>query len=403
MKLRFPCAFVVINMKQNSAILGAAFLMATSAIGPGFLTQTTTFTAQLMASFGFVILVSLLLDIGAQVNIWRIITVSNSRAQDIANRLVPGLGIFLAALIGFGGLVFNIGNIAGCGLGLEALTGIDIKPGAAISCVLSLGIFWYKEVGGLMDRFTRVLGLLMIGLTLYIAFISSPPMGEALYRTIWPEKIDALKIVTLVGGTVGGYISFAGAHRLLDAGISGRNSLPQVTRSSVSGILITSVMRFVLFFAVLGVVWHGGVLNPQNPAGSAFQLAAGNLGYRFFGLVMWSAAITSVVGASYTSLSFFKTLHPSIERNSRLLVSLFIILSTLIFLWLGNPVRLLIVAGALNGLILPIALSVILAAAAKKHIVGDYKHPLWMQIAGWLVVALMSWMGAVTIKGALSL
>lgn len=390
-------------MKRNSAILGAAFLMATSAIGPGFLTQTTRFTAELMASFGFVILVSLLLDIGAQMNIWRIITVSNKRAQDIANRLVPGLGVFLAALIGFGGLVFNIGNIAGCGLGIEALTGIDVKLGAAISCLVSLGIFWYKEAGGLMDRVTRILGLLMIGLTLYIAFISSPPMGEALYRTVWPEKIDVLKIVTLVGGTVGGYITFAGAHRLLDAGISGKGSLPQVTRSSVSGILITSVMRFVLFFAVLGVVWNGGVLNQQNPAGSAFQLAAGNLGYRFFGLVMWSAAITSVVGASYTSVSFFKTLHPSIEKNQRLIISCFIVMSTIIFLWLGNPVRLLIFAGALNGLILPIALAVILAAATKKHIVGDYRHPLWMQTAGWLVVALMSWMGWVTIRGAFSL
>ena len=36
--------------KKNAAVLiGAAFLMATSAIGPGFLTQTTMFTSQYMA------------------------------------------------------------------------------------------------------------------------------------------------------------------------------------------------------------------------------------------------------------------------------------------------------------------------------------------------------------------
>ncbi|HEX9108611.1 MAG TPA: hypothetical protein VF832_15310, partial [Longimicrobiales bacterium] len=57
---------------RRSALLGAAFLMATSAIGPGFLTQTAVFTAQLAASFGFVILASIVLDIGAQLNIWRI-------------------------------------------------------------------------------------------------------------------------------------------------------------------------------------------------------------------------------------------------------------------------------------------------------------------------------------------
>ena len=90
-------------MKKNSAILGAAFLMATSAIGPGFLTQTSLFTEQLLTSFGFVILISILLDIGAQLNIWRIISVSENRAQDIANKLLPGLGFFLAGLIAFGG------------------------------------------------------------------------------------------------------------------------------------------------------------------------------------------------------------------------------------------------------------------------------------------------------------
>ena len=382
--------------KNNSAILGAAFLMATSAIGPGFLTQTTKFTAELLASFGFVILVSLLLDIGAQVNIWRVITVSKKRAQDVANELLPGLGVALAALIGFGGLVFNIGNIAGSGLGLQALTGLDTKWGAVVSCVIALGIFWYKEAGRLMDNFTKVLGLLMIGATLYIAFISKPPIAEALYRTVWPEKIDLLKIVTLVGGTVGGYISFAGAHRLLDAGISGKEALPQVTRSSVSGILITSVMRFVLFFAVLGVVWQGAVVDNANPAGSIFKIAGGAIGYRFFGFVMWSAAITSVVGASYTSVTFFKSLHPFIEKQQRVIISLFIVLSTCIFILLGNPVTLLIVAGALNGLILPLALAVILVAATKKHIVGTYRHPVWMQMAGWGVVLLMSWMGIVT-------
>jgi Mn2+/Fe2+ NRAMP family transporter len=382
----------------KGAILGAAFLMATSAIGPGFLTQTSKFTEQLLTSFGFVILISLLLDIGAQVNIWRIITVSNKRAQDLANDLLPGLGIALAFLIGFGGLVFNIGNIAGTGLGLNALTGIDTKWGAIISCIISLGIFWYKEAGLLMDNFTKLLGVLMILFTLYIAISSHPPVGEALYRTVWPEKIDLLKIVTLVGGTVGGYISFAGAHRLLDAGIHGRSSLPQVTKSSVSGIVITSVMRFVLFFAALGVVWHGGKLGDSNPAASVFQLTAGNLGYRFFGFVMWCAAITSVVGASYTSVSFFRTLHPLIEKNWRLFVSLFIITATVIFIAVGNPVNLLLIAGAVNGLILPLALTVILIAATKQKIVGGYRHPLWMQLAGWIVVIAMSFMCLTTIK-----
>lgn len=389
-------------MKNRSAILGAAFLMATSAIGPGFLTQTTKFTEELMASFGFVILLSLLLDIGAQVNIWRIISVSDLRAQDIANKLMPGLGGALAVMIGVGGLVFNIGNIAGAGLGLNALAGIPVETGAVLSCIVALAIFWYREAGYLLDNLTKFLGIIMILLTLVVAVLSQPPVGEAIYRTVWPETIDAMKIVTLVGGTVGGYISFAGAHRLLDAGIVGVQSLPQVTRSSVNGIVITSVMRFILFFAVLGVVYGGTHLDPANPAASVFRIAAGEWGYRFFGVVMWCAALTSVLGATYTTLSFFKKHIPASQSSYRIVVFAFIIFSTIIFCFVGNPVTLLIVAGGFNGLILPVALSVILIAANKKRIVHDYRHPLWMKVAGWLVVILMSWLGYVAIRFSLA-
>lgn len=384
-------------MKKNSAILGAAFLMATSAIGPGFLTQTSLFTEQLLTSFGFVILISILLDIGAQLNIWRIVAVSGNRAQDIANQVIPGMGFALAGLIAFGGLVFNIGNIAGCGLGLNVMTGMDTKTGAIISGVISLAIFWYKEAGKLIDNFAKILGLVMIGLTVYIAFSSHPPVVDALYRTVWPEKIDMMKIVTLVGGTVGGYISFAGAHRLLDAGIKGPEQIPQVTRSSVSGILITAIMRFMLFFAALGIVSQGIKLAAANPAASVFQSAAGELGYQFFGVVIWSAAITSVVGASFTSVSFWKTLVPAINKNEKIIISLFIILSTVIFVAVGNPVRLLILAGAVNGLILPVALAIMLVAANKSSIVKNYKHPLLLQIIGWIVVVAMTYMGYYTI------
>ncbi len=145
-------------MRGNSAILGAAFLMATSAIGPGFLTQTSKFTADLMTSFGFVILVSVLLDIGAQLNIWRIVVMSENRAQDLANKVMPGLGYFLAILIAFGGLIFNIGNIAGCGLGVNVLTGLKPEYGAAISCVIALCIFWSKNTGKMIDTIAKWLG-----------------------------------------------------------------------------------------------------------------------------------------------------------------------------------------------------------------------------------------------------
>ena len=384
--------------KKQNAILGAAFLMATSAIGPGFLTQTTVFTQQLLASFGFVILLSILLDIGAQLNVWRILVVSSKRAPIIANELLPCLGYFITGLIVMGGLAFNIGNIGGSGLGLEVLTGLNPKLGAVISCFLALFIFWMKEAGDLLDRFTKILGLVMMALTLFIALSSNPPVYEAITHSFMPTVFSAKSVVTLVGGTVGGYICFAGGHRLLDAGYSGTASLGDTNRSAVSGILITAIMRIVLFLAALGVVSGGAILDPANPAASVFKIAAGNIGYTFFGVVLWCAAITSVVGAAYTSISFLRNFSSWVDRHQQIAISIFIIISTLLFAVLGNPVKILVTVGALNGLILPIALAVILIAARHKKIVGNYKQPLWLDIAGWLVVAVMTTLSILTIK-----
>ena len=384
--------------KKQNAILGAAFLMATSAIGPGFLTQTTVFTQQLLASFGFVILLSILLDIGAQLNIWRILVVSSKRAPVIANELLPGLGYLITGLIVIGGLAFNIGNIGGCGLGLEVLTGLNPKLGAVISCLLALFIFWMKEAGDLLDRFTKILGLVMMALTLFIALNSNPPVYEAIAHSFMPTVFSAKSVVTLVGGTVGGYICFAGGHRLLDAGYSGTASLGDTNRSAVSGILITAIMRIVLFLAALGVVSGGVILDPANPAASVFKIAAGNIGYTFFGVVLWCAAITSVVGAAYTSISFLRNFSSWVDRHQQIAISVFIIISTLLFAVLGNPIKILVTVGALNGLILPVALAVILIAARHKKIVGNYKQPLWLDIAGWMVVAVMTTLSILTIK-----
>ena len=382
---------------RRNVLLGAAFLMATSAIGPGFLTQTATFTESLLASFGFVILVSILLDIGAQLNIWRIIAVSEKRAPDIANRVLPGAGYLLAFLIVIGGLAFNIGNVGGAGLGLNLLMGVTPETGALLSGAIAIGIFLFKEAGRAMDRFAQIMGFVMIALTVYVAFQASPPLGEAVARTFVPEKLDAMAVVTLVGGTVGGYITFAGAHRLLDAGITGQQSLPEVNRSSITAILIASIMRVVLFLAVLGVVSQGVALDPKNPAATPFQHVAGNVGLLLFGVVIWAASITSVIGAAYTSVSFIAGFSPTIERHRNKVIIGFIVVSTLVLATIGRPAQVLVLVGTLNGLILPISLGLILLAAYRSDIIGNYRHPVWMTVCGALVVIAMAVLSGITL------
>lgn len=384
----------------RSALIGAMFLMATSAIGPGFITQTTDFTVKLGAAFAFVILVSILVDIAVQMNVWRVIGVSGLRANELANRIAPGLGWVLAALILLGGLVFNIGNIAGTGLGTDALMGLEPRIGAAISCLIAIGIFVSKRAGLALDRVVVLLGVVMIVLTSYVAITSDPPVGEALRQTVVPDEVDFLAITTLIGGTVGGYITYAGAHRLIEAGRTGPEHAREIGRGSVVGILVTCVMRVILFLAILGVVAGGAALASDNPAASAFEHAAGEVGLRMFGAILWAAAITSVIGASFTTVSFLTTQRtPARTRN--LITVGFIAVCLVLFLVLEQaPVTLLIFAGGFNGLILPIGFTLILWAAWRRSdLLRGYRYPRWLLAVGAVAWLLTLFLGYKSLEG----
>lgn len=389
----------------RSAVIGAIFLMATSAIGPGFITQTATFTSTMGAAFAFAILMSVIIDIAVQLNVWRMITSSGKRAGELANSAIPFSGHVIAVFVVIGGLAFNIGNIAGGGLGLNALLGIDPKLGGIITAAIAIAIFLVKKAGKVMDIVLIVLGVGMIVMTLIVSFIAQPPVGDALRQTVFPDTLSFATITTIVGGTVGGYITYSGAHRYLDSGQTGPKHLPRVMRAATSGILITGLMRYVLFLAILGVVASGVTLDlssqAANPAGQAFGAVLGDAGLRIFGAIFWAAAISSVIGAAYTSASFLSTFAKRLAGGWALQLATvgFIVVSLIVYLSIGTaPAAILVFVGGFNGLILPIGLTVFMYIGwFRRDLLGTKKYPLWLLIAGTLVTLLTWYMGAVSI------
>lgn len=384
----------------RGGLLAAIFLMATSAIGPGFITQTATFTARMGSAFAFAILASILIDFVVQLNIWRITALTGKRASETANAAIPGAGYLLTALVVIGGLAFNVGNIAGGGLGLNAMLGLDPKIGGAITAVLAIAIFLSRQAGILLDRAIIGLGIVMILLVLFVAVQSNPPVGEALRQTIWPDSIDFATITTIVGGTVGGYITYSGAHRLLDKGLTGPHNLTAVTRAALTGIAVTGVMRFVLFLAILGVVASGVTLDlssqAANPGAQAFQAAAGDWGMRVFGVVLWAAALTSVIGAAYTSVSFLDVVGVRSDAARSKATVGFIAFSLAVYLALGTaPAAILVFVGGFNGLILPIGLTIFTYIGyARSDLMGGHRYNRVLLALGAIVCALTWYMGA---------
>ncbi|WP_230058303.1 NRAMP family divalent metal transporter [Agrobacterium fabrum] len=392
---------------QRYALLSAMFLMSMSAVGPGFITQTANFTVKLGAAFAFAILISILIDFVVQANIWRIVTITRMRAPAIANAAIPGSGYLLAILVIIGGLFFNVGNIGGAGLGFNAMIDLDPKVGGAIGALAAIGIFLSRRAGIAMDRVVFVAAFVKLALILYAAYVSGPPVAEAFRQTFLPDTIDFVTITTIVGGTVGGYITYAGAHRLLDKGMAGVENISAVNRAALSGIAITGVLRYILFLAILGVVASGVVIDlsgkAANPAGQAFHAAAGNIGYRLFGAVFLASAMTSIIGAAYTSVSFLTAFKPEMTERQRNFATVgFIAISLIAYIIITTPpAAMLVFVGGLNGLVLPIGLSIFMYAAWKRaDLMHGYHYPRWLLVLGVLTCAL-TWYMAYKSAGAI--
>ncbi|WP_343595896.1 NRAMP family divalent metal transporter [Acinetobacter sp.] len=389
--------------ERQWAIVASIFLMATSAMGPGFLTQTATFTVKMGAAFGFGILLSILIDFVVQQNIWRVVTLTQMRAPEIANAALPGSGYVLAFMVIFGGFFFNIGNIAGAALGLNALFGLDTKWGGVISGAIAILIFASRKASLVVDKSMIFLGILKIILVVIVAIIVAPPVADAFHQTILPSHVDFASITTIVGGTVGGYICYAGAHRLLDKGTVGPEHIHEVSKAATKGIIVVGVMRYILFLAILGVVVSGASIDlaskNANPAAQAFQYAAGMFGFKLFGLIFWAAGISSSIGAAYTSVTFFSAFKKDITLRQRNICTIvFIAAALLLFVILGaTPASLLVFVGGLNGLVLPIGLTLfVYVAACRKDLLGNYDYPKWLTVLGILTCILTWYMGYVS-------
>ena len=378
------------NSWQKKAILSVAFLMATTSVGPGFLTQTAVFTNIYKIDMAFPVFASMFITFGIVMNLWRIVGVSGMRIQDIANKVAPGMGYVVGILLALGAVAFNFGNVSGAALGINVLTGVDTTWGALFTGVVGCLLFVVHNASKRMDQMARYLGLFMIILIAYVAMTSLPPMGETMNAAVMPTDIGSLLLptLTIVGGAVGGY--YTGAQRLVDIGLQGKDKVPAIKTAAWVGISIAVVIRILLFLAVFGVIAIGATLDSANPAADAFRQGAGEVGYFIFGLVLFVASITSVVGNSYMAISLIKTLFPIVARNEKVWCVGFIIITSLGTVTMNMPILLLMLAGLVNSIILPIVLGMILVATRRKDIVGDYKHPVYLTFTGIAIVVVMA-------------
>lgn len=244
-----------LSKQQNAALRSAAFLMATSAVGPGFLTQTVTFSALFQERLTPVILCVIIMDIVTQLHIWQTVVASGMRAPEIAGRLCPYLGYVVALLAALGGGAFLVGNIGGLALGLSTLLNVPTRTGVLLGAGIVIALLIPRGASKAAGYVAELLGCCVVAAAVFLVGKNAPPLETVESSLLHIQMSEDLvsPLLTLLGGSCGGYIAFAGAHRLLDAGVTGVDALAGTRRSVLLGTLLSGGVRILLFLTTLGV------------------------------------------------------------------------------------------------------------------------------------------------------
>ena len=202
--------------------------------------------------------------------------------------------------------------------------------------------------------------------------------------------ILTLRQSPLLLAVLSGLHQLCGAHRLLDKGISGKEHIKEVSSAANRGIIVVGIMRYVLFLAIFGVVASGVTIDLSshnaNPASQAFWPQPVMWACVFFGIVLWAAALSSVVGAAWTSVSFISVFRPGITERQRNIATLIFIAFTLVVYLCGySPAALLVFAGGFNGLVLPQGLTLFLWVGWRRaDLMDGYRYPRWLLWLGMI-------------------
>lgn len=388
-----------------SASVGAALVAATTQVGPGFTTQSALFGAQLLGAFFICVAVALALDIVTQANVYRILCYTGKRGQELAAAIHPVVGYILTAVVVFGICVFQFSNVSGTGLGMSALFGTSTSVSTALCGLIAMAVFLSKSANKLVNILAQVLGAVLIITSLVLVFFAEPPIGEIPAQMAAANFSDlVLPTITILGSVCGGYGAYIGSHRLLDDQISGKENYYLYKRTQILGTTTVYVLRILLVLITFGAVMHGATIDMDNPAPSSYQAVAGMLGYRLYGAVILAAGTTTILGAAVIFNSFTKTYFRWIREHERQTAIIFIGICTVVDVFLGQPVTLVVAAGAINSMVLPFTMLVMLIASHSKRIMGeDYRHPKWMTIGAIVVFVAAVYLCALNMPNLLAL
>lgn len=399
------------QIKEKLKIFGPGAIITASFIGPGTVTTAT----RAGAGFGFALLWAVIFSIIATIVLQEmvarigIITKQGlgENIRDLFNNVILRFAAVWIVMIAVcvGCAAYISGDLLGTSLGVAYLFGIPenyVAPVIGV-IILLLGISGSYKI---IEKVMLFLIVVMCITFITTMFVSGPEIAEVLKGAFIPgiPNGSILMIIALIGTTVVPYNFFIHATT-----VSEKWDSAEGLKESRWDTIITITVGGIITAAILitaGALIHGREVTNVVELAAPLEPLMGELAPLFISVGLFAAgfssAIASPMGAAVTVSSFMRW-EGGFDNTKYKIVFALVIGLGIVTSALGlEPLEVLLFAQALNGLILPIIAIIIMIVVNKKNFMGEHINPLWLNVVGWAVAAVVSFLGIYSLVDAVT-
>lgn len=397
--------------KKKAGWIGPGLLISASFIGPGTVTTATTTGADFGFALAWAIVFSIIATIVLQEMSARLgLTGGMSTGEAMrATFQSPAAKIAMIALIvtaiGIGGAAYAGGDTTGTALALSGVTGLPVPVlsgiiAAVIVLVLLTGS--YK----IIEAFMSVLVVILMGLFLVTAVAVKPDIGAVLHGMFVPGIPGgaAVTAVALVGTTVVPYNVFLHSNLVREKWGTEPQSLALKKARVDNAVSITmgGVITLAILTTAATVMFSQG-LTAESAADMAEPLRPmlGDAAPWVLAIGLFAAGMTSAVagplGAAYAICGVMGWSSDLKDSKFRAIYLTVVIVGAVIAVTGVNPIQVIVLAQAANGILLPVVAFFLLYTMNNKKLLDEHANGLATNIAGGLIFLITVVLGGLSL------
>lgn len=397
-------------MRERLKSLGPGLLVTAAFIGPG--TVTTTSVAG--TNFGFALLWAVLFAVFATVVLQemaaRLGVVSREGLGEalrttFQNPVFKILAVLLVIVaLGLGNTAFEIGNITGAALGLEALSGVSPRLWAIVIGVVAFALLIsgrYKVI----ERVLVAMVVLMSVLFVLTAIVVLRPadVGNLLAGMFVPgiPSGSLVTVIALIGTTVVPYNLFLHASSVQEKwpeSVPTRRALAESRLDTSLAIIIGGLITAAIL-ATAAAAFFGTNTEITDGATMAEQLEPllGPAAKYAFAVGLLAAGLTSAITAPLaTAYAISGVLGWERDLSGvkfRLVWAAVLVIGAALAALGQSPVAIIVLAQAANGILLPVIAIFLLVVMNRSDLLREYRNGPLTNVLGIVVVLIASGLG----------